>query len=170
MLEHTTTPCIITFAYEQYRESVIRFIDYRIHDQMEAEDMTQDVFMRLLEYKQMLRPESVKSFVYTIARNLVTDYLRHFYKRQEIEQFIIEDEKEQSYDLEQHLIVRDLENQELKRLSLFPAQRKAVYAMSRYRELTVEEISLELSLSRRTVENHLRLGRKEMRESLRACI
>ena len=33
-----------------------------------------------MDYKQILRPETVKHFIFAICRNLVTDYLRRFTK------------------------------------------------------------------------------------------
>ncbi len=42
--------------------------------------------------------------------------------------------------------------------------------MSRYEEKSVEDIASELSLSFRTVENHLRLGRRDVRQYMSAAI
>ena len=36
--------------------------------------------------------------------------------------------------------------------------------------MSVEDLSVELSLSKRTVENHLLIGRKEIREYIKKCI
>ena len=38
--------------------------------------------------------------------------------------------------------------------------------MSRYDDMAVDDISARLDLSKRTVENHLRLGRKDIRTFL----
>ena len=65
------------------------YITYRITHRYEAEDLTQDIFVRLLDYKQMLRPDTVKSFLVTIARNIVIDYIRRYYKKQEIDSYIL---------------------------------------------------------------------------------
>jgi len=56
------------------------------------------------------------------------------------------------------------------RLSVFPQQRQRVYSMSRFEEKTLSEISKELQLSMSTVENHLFIGRKIMRNYIRMCI
>ena len=75
---------IITRSYEEYHQVILNYITYRIAHRYEAEDLTQDVFVRLMDYKQMLRPDTVKYFLFTIARNLVTDYIRRYYKKQSI--------------------------------------------------------------------------------------
>ena len=51
-----TSDNIITRSYEEYHQVILNYITYRIAHRYEAEDLTQDVFVRLMDYKQMLRP------------------------------------------------------------------------------------------------------------------
>ena len=67
---------LIADSYTSYHRSVYLYICYRINNKEEAEDTAQDVFLRLMDYKQMLRPDTIKFFIYTKSRNLVNDYLR----------------------------------------------------------------------------------------------
>ncbi len=39
----------------------------------------------------MLRADTIKFFIYTISRNLVTDYLRRYYKKQEITSYMYDE-------------------------------------------------------------------------------
>ena len=48
--------------------------------------------------------------------------------------------------------------------------RDRIYTLNRFENKTSPEIANELNLSCRTVENHLFLGRREMREFFRNCI
>ncbi len=68
----------------------IFIIYYKIGKDEEAKDLSQDVFLRLMDYKQILRPETVKHFIFAICRNLVTDYLRRFYKAQEVTSYLFD--------------------------------------------------------------------------------
>ena len=83
-----TSDSIITRSYKEYYQVILTYITYRITHRYEAEDLTQDVFVRLLDYKQMLRPDTVKYFLFTIARNIVIDYIRRYYEKQEINSYI----------------------------------------------------------------------------------
>ena len=78
----------ISNAYEQYHDNLIVFISSRIKDIEMAKDMSHDVFIRLIDYKGLLLPESVKSFIYTIANNLLIDYFRRNNKRMQIHSYI----------------------------------------------------------------------------------
>ncbi len=163
--------CIITRSYEEYHMAILNYITCRITHRNEAEDLAQDVFVRLLDYKQMLRPDTVKYFLYTIARNIVTDYLRRYYKKQEITAYIYDVMSTASCnETEESILVNDLLAVERAKLATFPDQRRIIYTLSRFHNKNTAEISDWLKLSKRTVENHLLLGRKEMRTFMKKCI
>lgn len=161
---------IIARSYEEYHQIIRAYIMYRITHRYEAEDLMQDVFVRLLDYKQMLRPDTVKYFLFTIARNIVTDYIRRYYKRQEIESYFYDFTSTSTNETEEKIIANDLALTEQLILAEFPEQRQKVYQMNRYEEKTSAEIATVLHLSQRTVENHLFLGRRDMRNFFKKCI
>lgn len=161
---------LIEESYADFHRSVYLYIYYKIENKEEAEDLAQDVFVRLMDYDQILRPDTVKSFIFTIARNLVYDYLRRYYKKQEVSSYIYDHSEQCSNETESRIMADDLAACEVFKLSALPSQRRTIYAMSRFEEKSVSDISVELNLSPRTVENHLRMGRKEIREYIRQCI
>ena len=79
---------LVERSYNDYHQTILNYITYRINHKYDAEDLAQDVFIRLIDYKLMLREETVKYFLFTIARNIIIDYLRRYYKKQEITSYI----------------------------------------------------------------------------------
>ena len=75
----TSSIHLIEDSYKKYQRSVFLYIYYKIGNKEEAEDLVQDVFVRLMDYQQMLRVDTIKHFIFTISRNLLYDYLRHYY-------------------------------------------------------------------------------------------
>ena len=161
---------IIEEAYKEYYPVIYRYVRCRIRCKYEVEDLVQDVFMRLLDYDNMLQKSTIQSFLFTIARNLVIDYLRCYYKKQEMILCAYENFIESTCGPEEEIIAKDLLIIERLRLSAFPQQRRKIYSMSRFEEKTLWEISEELQLSKSTVENHLFIGRKVMRNYISMCI
>jgi RNA polymerase sigma-70 factor (ECF subfamily) len=69
------------FAFEQlidrHQGDIYRMIYYRIRARMDAEDLTQDVFIRAFRSISRLRePDRFRSWLFRIAVNRVNDYLR----------------------------------------------------------------------------------------------
>ena len=165
-----TSYALIEQAYVELRCRVRTYILYKINDADDAEDMTQDVFLRLLEYGQVIQPETAQSMIFTIARNLVFDYLRRHYCHQEAHDELFRSTDIASNYTESNIVAHDLAQQEIQIVSQLPAQRQRIYTMVRYEGRCVADISKELRLSVRTVENHLAIGRREVRECLRKCM
>ncbi|MBM6659680.1 sigma-70 family RNA polymerase sigma factor [Bacteroides gallinaceum] len=161
---------LITEYYEEYRQSVFFYICRRIENRSDAEDLIQDAFLRLLEYRMMIRRDTLKYFLFTIVRNLLNDYLRRYYKRQEIDRYLYDTLPVTTVEPESRMVADELRRLESRRVSALPEQRRKVYIMSRFQDKSAEDIAEELKLSRRTVENHLFISRREVREFIRRCI
>lgn len=161
---------LIAHSYEVHHRAIYLYIYYKIGFKDEAEDLAHDVFVRLMEYRQLVCEATIKCFLFTIARNLVADYLRRFYKKQEITASICNNSSSYSYDTESEIVANDLLDCEKQKIMQLPLQRRTVYTMSRFQHLTLSEISTRLDLSVRTVESHLFAGRREVRSYMRRCV
>ena len=162
---------IIIDAYNAYQSSLINYISVRVGDKELAKDLSQDVFLRLVSYKSMIRKDTVRSMIYTIAYNLIIDYLRRYYKIQDgISSYIYEESGKYVDDVENSFMVKELSEWETEAVNKLPLQRKIVYVMNRFQGLSKNEISVRLNVSVRTVDNHLYLGRKEVRDYVSKCI
>ena len=75
-------------CYLKYREHIKNYIALRICRPYEAEDLAQDVFVRLWEYRMFVKPDTVWSLLFTIARNIVTDQIRRYYKQEDFVAYI----------------------------------------------------------------------------------
>jgi RNA polymerase sigma-70 factor (ECF subfamily) len=64
--------------YETYHLSVFRFLFYRVGDRAAAEDLTSEVFLRMLRFISGFNPPgaSFQAWLFQIARNLAIDHHR----------------------------------------------------------------------------------------------
>lgn len=160
---------MVAKVYESHRDALLGYIAKRITDTSDAEDMVQDVFVRLLELRNMICEATVKSFAYTIAHNLVIDYVRRRGKAAELQSYMYDRvAQNRQVSMESYIYMRNLEEYERRKVEQLPAQRRKVYYMSRYEGKEVDVIADELKLSCRTVETHLLLGRRVVRTYLKS--
>ena len=68
---------IIAKTIEEEQARLLNFIRKYIPDEEDAEDVLQDVFFQLTEAYQLMKPiERVSSWLFTVARNKITDRFR----------------------------------------------------------------------------------------------
>lgn len=165
-----TKNSIIEDAYKEYRAMLHNFVTKRINDAEEASDIVQNIFVRLLTY-DVISEDTIKNLCFTIANNLVIDYIRRHYKRQEVYEIAYESEKKrQTLTPEQIATFHDLAEKERCLMLELPPSTARVYEMSQIQEMSIEEIAAKLQISRRTVECHQFKGRKIVRERMHAII
>ncbi|MCI0519055.1 MAG: sigma-70 family RNA polymerase sigma factor [Chloroflexi bacterium] len=69
---------VIGEMYDRYRLGIFRYLYYRTGDLHAAEDLTSEVFLRMLRALEGYRPQSTpfEAWLYQIARNLAIDHYR----------------------------------------------------------------------------------------------
>lgn len=155
---------LIAQSYVEYYQDVLNYISARVNDIFDAENIAQDVWLRLLEYDKQLAAESLRPFIYTVARNLVNDYLRHIYITRAVEGADISlAESIADYNTESLVVARDIALFEAKCVKALPERRRIIYVLARFKDRSVDEIALGMDLSMRTVENQLCRARRTVR-------
>ncbi len=161
---------LVSETYEHDKDTVLYYVYKHIGNYEDAQDITQDVFLRMMEYGKMLRSDTVRSFMFTVARNLVTDYMRRQISKQEVGVYSMEGLDMTYDDVECKVFAKEISKLEIMKANSLPEQRRVIYMKSRFECLSTEEIAAEMSLSKRTVEGHLLMGRKQVREFIKQCI
>ncbi len=135
-------------------------------------DLCQDVFLRIIEHADMLREKTIKSFMFTIAKNIIIDYNRHNSRYVDLKSYIYDiDHATTIYPTDTSAIVSDLKRVEKNIIDQFPSVRRNIYCMYHHEGMTPMEISKALNMDRHIVYDHLFLGKKIVREHFRKiCI
>lgn len=161
----------IADAYQRWYGALYGFICKRIGwDRTEdAEDLVQDTFLHLLSCRTPLDGDRLVRFIYTVAKNQVIDYLRHHACIVAARSFFQEHARRVSHNTEEMVAAHELERLEKESLDRMPRRKAQVYALYTHEGKSVQEISCQLALSRRTVENHIFRARSEIREYISVC-
>ena len=78
---------VISAVFDSYYPQVYRFVKYRLDDEILVEDISSEVFVRLLEaIKKNRGPKSnLKAWLFTTASHIISDHLRRRYRRPTVE-------------------------------------------------------------------------------------
>jgi RNA polymerase sigma-70 factor (family 1) len=152
--------------FKNYSSRLYRFAVGYLKSADEAEELVQEVFTIIWEKRSDLKEGySFRSYIFTIAFNLIR---KNFRSRKYLAEYMNSGIKEDldlqtsdtiSYDsLFQY--VSDL-------VEKLPMKRREIFIKSRYEGYSIREISDELKLSHKTVENQISSALKFLREELR---
>jgi RNA polymerase sigma-70 factor (ECF subfamily) len=78
--------------YDRYHERIFRYVWARVSEKQQAEDLTAEVFMRMITHLEHFRPTAglpaetaFQSWMYRIAHNLLVDHYRKESRRQDVD-------------------------------------------------------------------------------------
>lgn len=154
---------LITEYYISHRDELLAFVSSRLRGSDFAEDIVQNVFLKLLTTDKMISEVTLPSLVYTVARNLITDYYRRHTNYEEYEHYI----KSQGLRSQESVFsVREITERLERGLARLPENCREIYRMHIYGGMKVSEISQELGEGYKSVEHRLGFARKAMRQYL----
>ena len=159
---------IVGAVYVRRRGNIIGIFIKAGLSMADAEDMAQDVFVRMLRV-DILNSETADAMAVTIAYNMLKDYFR---KRRFATAALdaAAHIKDEGYETSSMAVCRDIERMEDTAVGNLTTKEANVYKMSRNGDMTTTEISQIMGISKRTVENHIynarRIVRKYIAEAL----
>ncbi|QNL22344.1 RNA polymerase sigma-70 factor [Hyphobacterium sp. CCMP332] len=154
--------------FNENYESVRNFIYYKTGDIQLAEDICQDVFIKVWERRSEIIPEKVKYLCFTIANNLSLNYLKHLKIVYNFKNAFIE---RHEFESPEHLLIQkefDLKLQEV--ISELPEKQRIVFLMNRIDKLTYNEIADRLGLSVKAIEKRMSQALKELNTKLQVKV
>ena len=66
----------LTTVFTTFRQKLLTFITCRVSSEEDAEDLLQDVFLRLLQTEENVSVEQISAWLHKVARNRIIDYRR----------------------------------------------------------------------------------------------
>jgi RNA polymerase sigma-70 factor (ECF subfamily) len=151
---------------EFYRNRVYSHALAYVKRSTEAEDMVQDIFVRVWVYRARLADvKDFADYLFILSRNRLLSAMRR--RVREMGQELPEDILQDPDDPDVILLTHDLAQQLRKAVELLPQQQQAVFTLSRFDHLSQDEIAEKLGISKRTVKFHMGEALKFLRKYLR---
>ena len=160
---------LISNYYSLHRAELLAYASTRLGDYEDAEDLVQNTFLRILTSDMLVTEQTLPALVFTICRNLVTDYYRHRAYRHEYEHYI-QGSNDGGMSMESVFYAADIIEAMERGMIHIPEHCRNIYRMHILGGMRVSEISEQTGEKYKTVENRLGLARKQMRNYLRAVV
>ena len=152
--------------YTDHRDELLAFVGSRLGGSEESEDIVQNVFLRLLTTDKMITEVTLPALVYTITRNLITDYYRRRHTYEAFEHFI-KGSSEEDDSMESVFSARELTELLERGLARIPENCREIYRLHINGGMKVSEISQTLGEGYKSVEHRLGTARKAVRQYMR---
>ncbi len=152
---------MMSILFDRYHVRIYNFFNKMLHNKMVSEDLTQDVFIKVLKYRTSYKSGNFVSWIYTIARNIFSTY----YQKQKKERTnIIDDDKLAS----EEVVLSEGKKEELDHLKLALLQLnnsdRELIVMHRYQEIKYEQIAEIIGSSENAVKVRVHRALKKLKD------
>lgn len=153
--------------YDLYNKELYLFIKKYVHSSEMAQDLTQEVFVKIWENTDKLAEvRSFKSYLYTVAKNHTLNALKKASRSPVVMGEIVE-----AYFVEDNCVENKMLNKEYqiylaKAIEELPDRSKEIFRLCREQKKTYEEVASIIGISKNAVKNHMVFSMKKFRKSL----
>lgn len=155
-------PAYFARLYDQYATDVLRVCYFYLSDREKAEDVCQDVFVRLMTTHPLLQPGREKSWLLKVALNRCRDLWRGAW----LKRVILGGPTFELIPAPDEFSRRDDQQAMMAAINQLPATFKEVILLHYYRGMNIAEIAQMLELPEGTISSRLSRGRKKLESIL----
>lgn len=155
-------PAYFARLYDQYATDVLRVCYFYLSDREKAEDVCQDVFVRLMTTHPLLQPGREKSWLLKVALNRCRDLWRGAW----LKLVILGGPTFELIPAPDEFSRRDDQQAMMAAINQLPATFKEVILLHYYQGMNIAEIAQMLELPEGTISSRLSRGRKKLESIL----
>jgi RNA polymerase sigma factor (sigma-70 family) len=146
--------------FERYHKRIFNFLARMTNDREAAEDLTQNVFERLIKYRHSYKPElKFQSWIYQMARNVFADHYQQQKQRTPVK-MEVEKLNDHMPDVVDALEQEENEKRLIRALAQLPDDYRELLVLTRFQHLKYEEVAgyLDITVANVKVKVHRAIG------------
>ena len=142
--------------FNLYGPKIYRFGILYLKNKSDAEELAQDVFLKIWEKRDHLDPsQNIKAYIFKIAVNCIYDNIRKKNLNKAFVEFSNHNFEPSAESLWNEIIWKDMLLKLNTLVERMPEQRRIIFLLRREEGLSNQQIADKLKLSKRTVENQI---------------
>jgi len=160
---YTTTERV----WETFHVPLQQFIRNRVSDDATAEDLLQDVFLKIHQHVETLEDvKKLESWIYKLTRNAIIDYYRSTRQTTSLD---VPEALQLPEDLPDEDVVSELFPSVRAMVMSLPAQDRQALILTEYQGLTQKELAERLGLSVSGAKSRVQRARVKLKQQLLDC-
>ena len=153
--------------YERYSRLIYGNIMRFINDESVADDLLQDVFVKIWEHRASINPDlSFSAYLFTCSRNMVLNFKRRLKLEIESAIHLAYDSTEFAESVDHIIHKKEIQTLIENVISQLPLQRQRIFRMCKLDGKSYQEVAEELQISVSTVRDHIVKANKFVKEVL----
>lgn len=142
-------------TFNEHQQALLGYISKRCNDDHQAEDLLQDLYLKLNSLPEDTDVRYPKAYLYRMANNLAIDYQRRQARLVDSSDETIYEQIDESSP-EEHLEHAQKLNIVIKAVNELPDKTRDVFRMQRLEQRDKAEVAAAMGISVNMVEKHLR--------------
>lgn len=153
--------------YRLYRLPIYANILRMVQDEAAADDLLQEVFLRIWENRHCIDPEkSFRGYLFTCSRFLVLNFLRRTSIEKQVGNYLSRNHSEIYRHIEEGIFDRETDVFLQQTIAKLPPKRRKIYTLCKIQEMSYQEVATTLGISRTTVQDHMVKAHRFIRNRL----
>ncbi len=162
MSDNVCEESVFKALFKKLSEPLRNYVYYKSGSLSVAEDITQEAYLRLWKACLKVSVDKSKSFLYTVASNLLKDHYKH-------KQVVLKFEKQEHKSVELETPEFNYEQLEFherleRALAQLSEKNRVAFLMNRLDNLTYTEIAERLGISKKAVEKRIHKALMELKK------
>lgn len=154
-------------VYYQYYPSLFNTAHKVLNSREAAEDIVQEVFVRLWEIRERLQiSTSIRSYLTRAVLNTAFNYIKKNKRVIDLEEIPQHQADRQVNNTEHSISYNEIDNKLNQVIASLPAKCQMVFTLSRFEGMSNQEIADHMGIAKKTVENQLNKALSKLREQL----
>jgi RNA polymerase sigma-70 factor (ECF subfamily) len=142
-----------TAVFSEYGQPLFRYLYYKTGNTALSEDLTQEAFTKMWKNCASVIFETAKSYVFTIANNLLLNEYKH---QKVVLKFQEKPQADRTIENPEYLMEeREWKDKIEAAIAALPEKQRTVFLMSRIDKKTYKEIAEVLGISKQAVEKRI---------------